>query len=74
MQTKKRGGSIPNFTAGLEHNLPLTHRGLKKNEISKVACKRSKRKQERYKTNEQALQRPQRLSVLHHLSHHHETP
>ena len=55
MQTKKRGGSIPNFTAGLEHNLPLTHRGLKKNEISKVACKRSKRKQERYKTNEQSV-------------------
>ena len=22
MQTEKHGGSIPNFTAGLEHNLP----------------------------------------------------
>ena len=57
MQTKKRGGSIPNFTAELEHNLPMTHRGLKKNEISKVACKRSKRRQERYKTNERSIAR-----------------
>ena len=61
MQTKKRGGSIPNFTAGLENNLPLTHRGLKKNEISKVACKRSKRKHERYKTNEQSVAKASKI-------------
>ena len=37
IQSSKRRKTIPNLTAGIETGLPLTQRGMKKNEVSKAA-------------------------------------
>ena len=36
----KRKTALPNLTAGMENNLPLSHRGMKANEIGKATLRR----------------------------------
>ena len=45
IQSSKRGKTIPNLTAGIETGLPLTQRGMKKNEMSKAARRKDPKNQ-----------------------------
>ena len=47
IESSKRGKTVPNLTAGIETGLPLTKRGMKKNEVPKAARRKRTEKQKK---------------------------